>query len=183
MTDRDHPHYTNYPPLPEPKHSRIVDGLPCITVYEHQNMMRAYVDADRTMRAQVAPTYQQVVDAWNAQASETNQWDNLGEDEKIEWAVACAKAAPPAVVPIGWYVTGCSRILDEHDAKAEARHIGGSAQALPLCTSPTVVEPLTPEAINAMAREHPAEDLCGWSYRMGVADAEQHYGIKGGQHG
>jgi len=43
--------------------------------------------------------------------------------------------------------------------------------------------PLTPEAINVMAREYPAEDLCGWSYRMGVADAEAHHGITGGQHG
>lgn len=43
--------------------------------------------------------------------------------------------------------------------------------------------PMTPEAINAMAREYPAEDLCGWIYRMGVADAEQRHGIKGGQHG
>ncbi len=41
--------HTNYPPMPEPKHSRVVDGLPCITVYEHQNLMRAYVDADRAM--------------------------------------------------------------------------------------------------------------------------------------
>ena len=46
----------------------------------------------------VAPTYDQVIAAWNAQADEHNQWDALGEDEKIEWAVACAKAAPPAVV-------------------------------------------------------------------------------------
>lgn len=45
----------------------------------------------------VAPTYDQVVAAWNAQADEHNQWGELGEDEKIEWAVACAKAAPPAV--------------------------------------------------------------------------------------
>ena len=44
------------------------------------------------------PTYQQVVAAWNAQADEHNQWDALGEDEKIEWAMACANAAPPAVV-------------------------------------------------------------------------------------
>ena len=44
-------------------------------------------------------------------------------------------------------------------------------------------EPLTLEAINAMAREYPAEDLCGWSYRMGIADTERHHGIKGGQHG
>ena len=41
--------------------------------------------------------------------------------------------------------------------------------------------PLTPEAINVMAREYPAEDLCGWSYHMGVADAEKYHGIKGGQ--
>lgn len=43
-----------------------------------------------------APTYEQVIASWNAQADEHNQWDALGEDEKIEWAVACAKAAPAA---------------------------------------------------------------------------------------
>ena len=43
-------------------------------------------------------TDDQVIAAWNAQADEYNQWDALGEDEKIEWAVACAKAAPQAVV-------------------------------------------------------------------------------------
>ena len=182
-----------------------------------------------------APTYQQVIAAWNAQADEHNQWDALGEDEKIEWAVACAKAAPPttgeprwymvnksgmatlctdredaeraasdaqaewprlgphravqlieigcytppAVVPIGWYVTGCSRILDEHDAKAEARHIGGSAKALPLCTAPAVVEPLTDEQIRAMCKE-------SWVFetvKQWVRITEQHHGIKGGQHG
>lgn len=49
----------NYPKLPEPKYSRIVDGLPCITIYEHQHLMRAYIDADRAMRAQAAPATQQ----------------------------------------------------------------------------------------------------------------------------
>lgn len=49
--------------------------------------------------------------------------------------------------------------------------------------TPSGAVPLTLEVINAMAREYPAEDLCGWSYRMGVADAEAHHGIKGGQHG
>ena len=34
--------------------------------------------------------YLQVVAAWNAQADEHNQWDALGEDEKIEWALKCA---------------------------------------------------------------------------------------------
>lgn len=49
-------------------------------------------------------------------------------------------------------------------------------------TQPVVREPLTPEQISAMSRKHPAEDLCGWSYRLGIADAEAHYGItqKGG---
>ena len=51
-----------------------------------------------TDTASAAPTYQQVIASWNAQADEYNQWSELGEDEKIEWAVACAKAAPPAVV-------------------------------------------------------------------------------------
>ena len=92
-----------------------------------------------TDTASTAPTYEQVIAAWNAQADEHNQWDALGEDEKIEWAVACAKAAPPAKR-----------------------------------------EPMTPEQISAMSRKHPAEDLCGWSYRMGIADAEAHYGIKDG---
>lgn len=43
--------------------------------------------------------------------------------------------------------------------------------------------PMTDEQIKAMGRRHPAEDLCGWSYRLGIADAEAHHGIKGGQHG
>ena len=41
-------------------------------------------------------------------------------------------------------------------------------------------EPMTQEQIKAMSRKHPAEDLCGWSYRMGIADAEAHHGIKEG---
>ena len=47
---------------------------------------------------------------------------------------------------------------------------------------PVAREPLTPEQISAMSRKHPAEDLCGWSYCMGIADAEAHHGItqKGG---
>ena len=48
---------------------------------------------------------------------------------------------------------------------------------------PSGAVPLTPDQIKAMAREYPAEDLCGWSYRLGIADAEAHHGIKGGQHG
>ena len=34
--------------------------------------------------------YDEIRHAWNAQADERNHWDNLGEDEKIEWAFDCA---------------------------------------------------------------------------------------------
>ena len=30
--------------------------------------------------------YDDIKTAWNAQADEHNQWDELGEDEKVEWA-------------------------------------------------------------------------------------------------
>ena len=46
-----------------------------------------------TDAANSTPTYEQVIASWNAQADEHNQWDALGEDEKIEWAVACATNA------------------------------------------------------------------------------------------
>ena len=41
--------------------------------------------------------------------------------------------------------------------------------------------PLTDEHIRAMLNKHPPEDVCVWSYRMGIEDAELHHGIKGGQ--
>ena len=51
---------------------------------------------------------------------------------------AAQPAAPQqeAQEPVAWYVTGCSRLLDEDEAKAEARHIGGMARAMPLYTAP-----------------------------------------------
>ena len=45
-------------------------------------------------------------------------------------------AQQEAQEPVAWYVTGCSRLLDEDEAKAEARHIGGTARAIPLYTMP-----------------------------------------------
>lgn len=47
---------------------------------------------------------------------------------------------------------------------------------------PVEREPLTDGQIRAMLNKHPPEDVCGWSYRMGIDDAELHHGIKGGQH-
>ena len=45
-------------------------------------------------------------------------------------------AQQEAQEPVAWYVTGCCRLLDEDEAKAEARHIGGTARAIPLYTVP-----------------------------------------------
>ena len=53
----------------------------------------------------------------------------------------------------------------------------------PTQTQPVEREPMTNEHIRAMLNKHPPEDVCDWSYRMGIDDAELHHGIKGGQHG
>ncbi len=55
--------------------------------------------------------------------------------------VAAAPTTQPAPrqeaqEPVAWYVTGCGRLLDEDEAKAEARRIGGTARAMPLYTAP-----------------------------------------------
>ena len=41
-------------------------------------------------------THQEIIDLWNTQADKFNQWCELGEDEKLEWATSlereeCAK--------------------------------------------------------------------------------------------
>lgn len=35
-------------------------------------------------------TYDEIKAAWNAQADKYNQWDDISEVEKIEWAFDCA---------------------------------------------------------------------------------------------
>lgn len=40
------------------------------------------------------------------------------------------------------------------------------------------LQPLTQDQIRHMSQQHDAEDLCGWSYRIGVQDAEKAHGIK-----
>ena len=41
-----------------------------------------------------------VIEAWNAQADEHNQWEALGDDEKIEWAMQAARALPEGLEPV-----------------------------------------------------------------------------------
>ena len=67
-------------------------------------------------------TYDEIKTAWDVQADEHNQWDSLSEDEKVEWAFSLALKYHPE--PVAWYVTGCSTLLDEHDAKVEVKRCG-----------------------------------------------------------
>lgn len=111
------------------------------------------------------PTYQQVAASWNAQADEHNQWAELGEDEKIEWAVACAKAAPPTTGEPRWYMVNKSGMAtlcaDREDAERAASYAQaewprlGPHRAVQLIeigcyTPPAVVEPLTDEQIKVI---------------------------------
>ena len=75
---------------------------------------------------------------WNEQ--EERHW--LVDKTPVAWCelptkTGTAQPAPQqAQEPVAWYVTGCGRLLDENEAKAEARHIGGTARAIPLYTAP-----------------------------------------------
>ena len=64
------------------------------------------------------------------------------------------------------------------------KHLETALWSLPTHAQAGAV-PLTDEQMRTMRKKHPAEDLCGWSYRMGIADAETHHGItqKGGSNG
>lgn len=39
----------------------------------------------------VMPSFDEVVEAWNSQADDWNQWHTLSDDEMVEWAVKCCK--------------------------------------------------------------------------------------------
>ena len=41
---------------------------------------------------------QQIIEAWNAQADQFNQWSELCEDEKLEWAYSLATQSAAAVL-------------------------------------------------------------------------------------
>ena len=71
------------------------------------------------------------------QAARQREMQLLSEIEALErLALANLKQQVAEATPIAWYVTGCSTMLDEHDAKSEAKRCGGSAKAVPLYTAP-----------------------------------------------
>jgi hypothetical protein len=102
--------------------------------------------------------------------------------------------APVRVEPAQWQkrhqlrTNGEWENTNEHDAKWwRDNSQGWEIRALYTTPQPTQAQagavPLTDEQIRAMLNKHPCEDVCGWSYRMGIDDAELHHGIKGADHG
>ena len=57
---------------------------------ERETFKRDYTKGVDDKEQRELPSYSEVVDLWNKQADEYNQWDELGEDEKIEWAMRVA---------------------------------------------------------------------------------------------
>jgi len=74
---------------------------------------------------------------------------------------AGAQQAPAqaAQEPVAWYVTGGSRLLDEDEAKAEARHIGGTARAIPLYTAPQADSVTAPAGGAAVPADWPTDAM------------------------
>ena len=87
------------------------------------------------------------------EAAFTNGWDrcaahvqkpaeieHVAGDVSKNWAESNMSTQPAtqqeAQEPVAWYVTGCDQLMGEGEAKAEARHIGGTARAMPLYTAP-----------------------------------------------
>ena len=78
------------------------------------------------------------------------------------WLEGTKLAAAPqqeAQEPVAWYVTGCGRLLDEDEAKAEARHIGGTARAMPLYTAPQPSPAAQGDALSDDAVRVPLDSL------------------------
>ena len=69
--------------------------------------------------------YEEVVEAWNAQSDYANNWDNLGEDEKIAFAMelereACAKVCEDVMLQV---------VLGSNDDYNEGRQMGATVCA------------------------------------------------------
>ena len=77
-------------------------------------------------------TYDEIKLAWNAQADEHNQWDELGEDEKVEWAFDCgaglSMATPDLMKALKLIANAENSALDLAYCKGIARAAIANAQ-------------------------------------------------------
>ena len=98
---------------------------------KHHGCRYFVLDVDHDPRAHAALT------AYAAACESSHP--KLAADLRSKWGAAPTTQPAPqqeAQEPVWWYVTGCGRLLDEHEAKTEAKHIGGTARAVPLYTTP-----------------------------------------------
>lgn len=105
-----------------------------------------------------APTYDQIVAAWNAQADDYNQWDELGEDEKIEWAVECVHAAVAQGEPLAWMDDGTLRAGSEATAYrvvTDATKRGMTASLAASFITPLYARPAPRRQINHRHAQNP----------------------------
>lgn len=147
------------------------------------------------MTEKTQPTDAEILDAADDFRSQyTHGGTTFDEFDEIGFARAVlAKWGTPAPVgaePVAWRV---ARNKDEYELFFNKQMTERRAECFirrptvePLYTADQVLAmervPLTDEHIRAMLNKHPPEDVCGWSYRMGIDDAELHHGIKGFQH-
>ena len=113
---------------------------------EHADeLMVAHLDGRMRAAQQPAPSAAVASKAVLAAIRAANmQLVRTGDDEfmlvTLKQATPQADTQPApqheAQEPVAWYVTGCGRLLDEYEAEAEARRIGGTAKAMPLYTVP-----------------------------------------------
>ena len=96
-----------------------------------------------------------------------------------KWGQPAQAAEPVARLVIGKTKGGVSLT---HMVVPAAYQLQEGTYALYTAPQPVAREPMTNAHIRAMLNKH-QPDVCDWSYRMGIDDAELHHGIKGGQHG
>lgn len=104
-----------------------------------------------------------------------------------------AESTPRADFPKWWHDSGkylCAHgsdgvVLQMMEVAAQRGYMAGFRRALDMQAAPQQAAervPLTDEQVMKLRSKYPYEDVCIWSYNMGVADAEAAHGIiKGGQ--
>ena len=123
----------------------------------------AAIDADRAMRAAQSEN----LHCKSTQKRLATQWGFVPAGAQQPSTTAQPVAQQEAQEPVAWYVTGCCRLLDEYEAKAEARHIGGTARAIPLYTAP---QPSPAAPSDAELRKLADECGIGWAAGLGGMD-------------
>ncbi len=66
-------------------------------------------------------THEQIIATWNAQADQCNQWDHLGEYEKVEWAYSLGISRVAALEAECLEQARCNGMGAEREAALQAK--------------------------------------------------------------